>query len=49
MVTSSISLGNGFSLGEGAGILSISLDYLNANADPRNSLETDMVSGRESI
>lgn len=42
----SLSLGNGFDLGGNVGILSLSLDYLNANADPRNSLEQyDRITG----
>lgn len=34
-----VNFGKGFKLGNDLGNLSLSLDYLNANADPRNSLE----------
>ncbi|MFV0541383.1 MAG: TonB-dependent receptor domain-containing protein [Aestuariibaculum sp.] len=37
--TTSVSFGKGFKLNDKWGDLSISLDYLNSNADPRNSLE----------
>lgn len=36
----SLSLQKGYGLGKQLGNLSVSLDYLNANADPRNSLES---------
>ncbi|MCH4552350.1 TonB-dependent receptor [Aestuariibaculum lutulentum] len=36
---SAVSIGKGFKINDKLGNLSLSLDYVNANADPRNSLE----------
>ena len=41
-----ISLSKGFNISDRLGTLSLSLDYLNANSDPRNSLESyDRITG----
>ena len=37
--TTSLNVQKGFRISEKGGLLSLSLDYLNSNADPRNSLE----------